>query len=341
MSFKPAFTKANVPVVFSLDNNYVPQLSVVLHSLVAHCEKNYNYDIIILQKDIGAENKAKLIREFSDMCNISLRFVDMQPYVNNLNLYTGNRLTVETYFRLFLPYILEEYTKVIYLDCDIAILHDLAEMYRVDMGDNLLAATRDCGIIGFCHNKNFDRLEYTHAVLKLKNIDDYIQAGVIMLNLEQFRQTYTQDAIVHLITTHNFRHHDQDALNILCEGRVCFLPQQWDFVIENKRLKMVESIRMAPPQISEAYFAARENPYIVHYASELKPWLFPQCELGDKYTTYMEQSAFYDVLLARKRKYDAEQKRPAVFVRKLLKDCVDRVIIPIGSKRRKILKKLI
>lgn len=340
MNFEPAFETANIPVVFSLDNNYVPQLSVVLHSLLAHCKKNENYDIIVLEKDITEDNKAQLMHEFADWHNLSIRFIDMTPYVSNLNLYTGNRLTVETYFRLFLPYLLEDYDKVIYLDCDIAILHDLAEMYHVDMGDNLIAATRDCGIVGFCHNPNFDRLEYTNAVLKLKNIDDYLQAGVIMLNLDQFRQTYSQDEIIRLITTNNFRHHDQDALNILCEGRIHWLSQQWDFVIENSKLKMVESIQMAPKYISEAYFLARKDPYIVHYASELKPWLYPQCEFGKQYVNYMKKSAYYQLMLLKKRANEAQRRQLLVAVRRFIRDSVDCVIFPIGSKRRKILKRL-
>ena len=48
--------------------------------------------------------------------------------------------TQETYYRLMAADVLPEEDKIVYLDCDIVVLEDVAHLYAVDMGDALLGA---------------------------------------------------------------------------------------------------------------------------------------------------------------------------------------------------------
>lgn len=327
----------HMTIVFSINNKYVPYLSVILHSLFYHLDGKKKCEIVILHKDISEENIVTLKSEFTrDFC--CLNFIDMNPIIKGEKFYVGSRLSVETYFRLFLPWILTDKSKVIYLDCDMIVNRDISELWNVNLNGYLLAATRDCGIIGFCYNNNFDRREYTERILKISNMDNYLQAGVLVMNLDAFREKFTLDQIRNIIINNKYRHHDQDILNIICDGQVLFLDQRWDFIIENKKLKMVKSIRMAPGWLLKAYENARENPYIIHYASEQKPWFYSKCEFGDLYWQYARQSVYYDFLVQDKKDFIRINKQLSNKLYSMILYLLNECILPIGSKRRKFIK---
>lgn len=330
----------NIKIVFSINNNYAPYLSVVLHSIYDHLDKTKACEIIILNKDVSRENICILKNEFSSN-RFCLNFIDMNPIVRGKDFYVGNRLSVETYFRLFLPWILTNTSKVIYLDCDMIINHDIYNLWNINVDDYLIGATRDCGIIGFCYNDNFDRREYTEKVLKISNMNNYLQAGVLIMNLDAFRKRFSIDRMRSIILNNRFRHHDQDILNIICDGKILFLEQRWDFVIENKRLKMLESIQLSPDWIREAYEDAKQNPYIIHYASEQKPWLYPECEYGDLYWKYVRLSSYCDEIVGRRQVYLQNKQRFFSKLKDGIKNFFNERVLPIGTKRRKIIKKFL
>ena len=61
---------------------------------------------------------------------------------------------------LFIPSIFPEYDKVIYLDSDIVVNCDIAELYNKDMGDNIIGAVKDMTI-----NTNKDFIEYSKIAI--------------------------------------------------------------------------------------------------------------------------------------------------------------------------------
>ncbi len=327
----------NMTIVFSVNNNYVPYLSVILHSIYNHLNTFKQCEIIILHKDISHKNIFMLRNEFSTS-SFHLNFIDMNPIIDGKDFYIGNRLSVETYFRLFLPWILTDRSKAIYLDCDMIVNHDIYELWNADLEGYLLAATRDCGIIGFCYNDNFDRREYTERVLKISNINNYLQAGVLLMNLNAFRKQFSLEQMRNIILNNKFRHHDQDILNIICDGQILFLEQRWDFVIENKRLKMLESIQMSPKWIQASYKDAKQNPYIIHYASEQKPWFYSECEYGDLYWKYVSLSSYHGEIIRRREEYLQDKQKLFSKMKDGIKLFINEKFLPIGSRRRKIVK---
>lgn len=86
-------------------------------------------------------------------------------------------ITTETFYRFLILDILKDYKKVVYLDCDMIICHDVAELYRVDMGENLIAATLDADFAGQCNIKTSDMREYCKETLGINDVFTYFQAG--------------------------------------------------------------------------------------------------------------------------------------------------------------------
>ena len=97
--------------------------------------------IKILCTNISEENKEKINKYTKD--NISIEFVDLNYYIEKIKnkLYTRDYFSMTTYFRLFISNLYPQYNKAIYLDSDIVLLADVAELYNEDIGDNLVASS--------------------------------------------------------------------------------------------------------------------------------------------------------------------------------------------------------
>ena len=143
------YDKTDCTIAVAPDNKYVPYTSVLLQSILENSKKEYNYDIVVLNKDISKTNKQLLIDQFKDHKNFSIRFYDIGKLIYNYqSLLTYGHLSIETYFRFFIPNIFKNYNKVLYLDVDMVVNYDMAELYKTNLNGYKLAAAIDADHAG-------------------------------------------------------------------------------------------------------------------------------------------------------------------------------------------------
>ena len=166
--------KKTVPIFFAVDDQYVPFLAVAMQSLIDNSSTENNYLIKILYTNISEENQSKIKKYEKE--NINIEFVDLNYYINKVKdkLYTRDYYSKTTYFRLFIPDLYPQYDKVLYLDSDIAILSDVADLYNIDLEDNLVAAIPDGAVQSIDVFK-----EYVEKVAGVANYRNYFNAGII------------------------------------------------------------------------------------------------------------------------------------------------------------------
>lgn len=300
---RPAFAENNVPVVFAANDSYVPYLAVALKSLIENTSRERNYDIIVLHADITEENQARLTRELVQAENISLRFKNVAPIYNkykDYELYLYAHFTVEVCFRLFIQDIMPDYDKVVYLDSDLTLLADVAELYDTPMGDNLLAAVKDADSTGCANGYHPEHIKYQTEKLKLKNPLDYFNSGVLVMNLAEMRNSFTVNELMEKAAEDKWQLLDQDVLNMLCEGRVTFLDMAWNVMMNwtIDTMRRTDAVKHAPYQIYLDYMESRKAPKIVHYAGIQKPWLYPNCDFAPYFWRYARMTSFYEPLVA-------------------------------------------
>lgn len=300
---KPAFAENNVPVVFASNDSYVPYLAVALKSLIENTTRERNYDIIVLHADITEENQARLTRELVQAENISLRFKNVAPVYNKykdyeLSLYA--HFTVEICFRLLIQNIMPDYDKVVYLDSDLTVLADVAELYDTPMGDNLLAAVKDADSIGCANGYQPEHIKYQTEKLKLKNPLDYFNSGVLVMNLAEMRKSFTVEELMEKAAEDKWQLLDQDVLNMLCEGRVTFLDMAWNVMMNwtIDTMRRTDAIKHAPYQIYLDYMESRKAPKIAHYAGVQKPWKYPDCDFARYFWQYARMTGGYEAIVA-------------------------------------------
>ena len=132
-----------IPIFFAVDDKYVPFLAVTLQSLLNNASQENYYVIKILYTNMSEESKEKISKYTRE--NVNIEYVDLNYYIEKIKekLYTRDYFSMTTYFRLFISNLYPQYNKAIYLDCDIVLLKDIAELYNIDIGDNLLGAVPD------------------------------------------------------------------------------------------------------------------------------------------------------------------------------------------------------
>ena len=275
----------NVPIFFACNDKYVPYLDVAIVSLIQNSSKDNTYEITVLKTDISKENQEILRKHAKD--NISIKFFDVKDILEPIKKQLPKvfYFSLAAYFRLFIETAFPQYDKAIYLDCDVVLLNDIAELYKMDLGNNLVAAA---------YEQNTDRDPmWTNYVKDIIGIPPhtYFNSGVMVMNLKEFRKFKVQEKFLHMLTTYNFDSlaPDQEYLNVICHGRVKYLPTGWN-----------KHSFPEPPE-------GKLN--LCHYALANKPWHYKDTINGEYFWKYAKGSEYYNTILKEFNNFSEDDKR--------------------------------
>ena len=278
--------KKTIPIFFAVDDGYIPFLAVALQSMTDHASDNNFYLVKVLYTDISIENQEKIKKYNKE--NIDIEFVDLNYYIEKIKdkLYTRDYYSKTTYFRLFIPDLYPQYDKALYLDSDITILRDVAELYNINIKDNLLAAAPDDVIQNITVFQ-----EYVEKVVGVSDYRHYFNAGILVMNLDEMRKVHFQDKFMYLLETIKFSvAQDQDYLNRLCKGRVKLIDNTW-----NRMPIGGDLIR-------------REELNLIHYNLAFKPWHFEEILYKEYFWEYAQKTEFFKEIRNIKDTYSDEDK---------------------------------
>ena len=278
--YEELFKNKKIHVVFATDDNYIKYLSVALLSL-----KNVsisNYVISILHTNISSINRCKI--KSLETKNFEIEFIDVSSLVNKYELYETDYFSKEMYYRFIIPQLFKNEDKVIYLDCDIIVNHDLAELVEYNMENKYLMACKD-----IC------------SKLKKENIkqridcdsDLYFNSGVLVFNIKEWNKNNLTTKCFESISKYpRLMTPDQDILNLLCKNHIRYLDREWNFIWHYSFNDM--NIDFLSQEDNESYNAAKKNPKIIHYTSATKPWNYKSSCYSKIWWNIAEISPFYN-----------------------------------------------
>lgn len=295
----PAFAENNVAIAVAANDYFIPYCATFLKSVAEHGNSKKNYDILLLSQDVSDINVKKMEKLLSAWENVSLRVIDPSVLIDQYTFHIRGHFSKETYYRLVLPELLPNYDKVLYLDSDMIAMDDVAKIYDENVDGYLLAACHDADTAGLYNGYEKDKKRYTDKVLKLKEPYQYFQAGVLLLNLKEFRKRYTTKQILDFAVSENWQLLDQDILNKLCEGAVKYIDMSWNVMVDFAGVRISQIIALAPRWLNEMYQEARKNPKIIHYAGPQKPWFEPEMDMGMQFWERARETSYYEIMLSR------------------------------------------
>ena len=142
------YTVSYTHLALATNDYFVPYAGTMLLSLIDNASDYKFYDIIILSEDISIKNKARINTIVKNRKNFRVNFLNPNSLLEHYTFYTRGHFSVETYYRLVLPELLPDYNKVLYLDSDMIIRRDIAELYDLDLESYLIAACYDADTSG-------------------------------------------------------------------------------------------------------------------------------------------------------------------------------------------------
>ena len=270
-------------ITCSTDDNYVQHCMAMLCSLY---ENNKDHDFIahLLVSKLSTEGR-NLIAKLGERYHNKTIFYDIDDnMVENFKMNTGARFngkqmySIATYYRIFLPSLLpKDIRRILYLDCDIIVLQDVAELYYLNIEDYAVAAVKDFS--------PFDNYHRTKMGLSLQH--SAFCAGMMMINLDYWRKTNAQNILLEYSTREweQVYLQDQDALNYVFRDHWFMLPYKW-----GRTPLCVASTDKTQRDFDILEFV--EKPCIFHYAGHIKPWFDVWFEERKYYWKYAKLSGF-------------------------------------------------
>ena len=333
---QPAFKEDNIAVVLSANNYYVPYVATVLSSILTNSSAKYNYDILLMNKDINPHEQKKLKSIIEDKSNFSLRFINVSRFEESFkSLFLRGHFTIETWFRLLLPEILPDYDKVLYLDSDLVVNADIAELYNTNIDKYLLAACHDADTAGLYNGFEPKKKNYMDNILKIAKPYDYFQAGVILFNLAEFRKQLKTDETLKFAASYEWELLDQDVLNYLAQEKVKFVDMAWNVMYDWNYIRIKKIVSRAPKYLQDEYMTAHANPKIIHYAGPDKPWNNPLADYAEAFWKYAKDSGYYEAII-----YRNTQVPPRVGIKGRTKH-IAKLMLPENTARGRFVRRLI
>ncbi len=279
-----------IPVILACDDRYAVHTGVTLASLLTNAAPQTEYHIRILHAGLQPENVRRLL---------SLRALSVNAVVEEVNVGRAfatapqrRALPTATYYRLMAHMIVPE-DKLIYLDSDTIVNRDLAELYKIDLGDTYCGGALSPGAREgrIATNLNTGEkvvfLDYLNQLGMPRGIATrfYIQAGTLLINAAKMRADRLEQCFDRVIKNVNYLFAaDQDVLNACTGERKTLLDLTWNYQTTLPRVRHQPQVRAwlrGQPEFErqiEKYL--HELPAIVHFVYG-KPW--EARSLGSRY----------------------------------------------------------
>lgn len=247
-----------IRLLFALDENYLPQLRVLLTSIAVN-NPGERFELYVMHSGLP-ESGLERLAEWS-----AKRGWAFSPVTVDEALFEGAPVTStyqqEMYYRLLAGRLLpENVDRVLYLDPDILVINPLRALWETDLRGNMFAAAAHTGKTELANNVNRLRLGTDH---------DYYNSGVLLMDLAACRREISTGELFDFVREHRRElvMPDQDLLNAMYGDSVLPVDDAvWNYDARNYNNYM---LRSSGEQNSRWVM---QNTSILHFCGKAKPW---------------------------------------------------------------------
>lgn len=211
--------------VYSGTRNVYPNMLTAMKSLISHTVMDKIY-FLIEDDDFGME-----LPPFVETINVSNQhwFSTKSPNYNSHWSYM-------VLLKVALPEILANEEQVLFLDIDTIVEQDVSPLFEMDMDGYYIA-----GVVE--PNKCEQGL-------------DYVNVGVLMMNLKMFRETGRYQTMISELNTYRYHFPEQDVMNKYLQGHIKTLPSDYNVSVCTEPTRNI---------IIRHYAAIRDYPEFTDY----------------------------------------------------------------------------
>lgn len=266
-------------IVSVADDKYAQHLGIMIISLLENTQEK-NICFYIIDNGISVQNKKKLKLTVKKYRSI---LIFLKAEINKYKDFgIRDNMTHTVYNKLSISRLLpKNIDKVLYLDSDMIIKVDIKKLWEINIENYVMAAVLE---------PEFDR----HKQLKLDLDHKYFNSGVMLINLNLWREQKVSERAYDFLINNSYRIklHDQDAFNVcIKKEEIISLPQKW-----NQRSVLFNIKNPLNTYEKDEFNEAIKNPFIIHYTrGDTKPWrYFAEHPFSSEYIKYLNISLWKD-----------------------------------------------
>lgn len=240
----------------SSDAGFLPHVSAMLHSALAHTAPPVRVWLMHAQP-LPAEGCDKL-RAVVENGGGQLEILPIRREL--LHGFPTERFHEAAWYKVLLPELLPQLERVLYIDADTIVADSLWPLWQTDLQGQLYGAVTNPL---YPYMRNWPKQD-----LGLDDPRDYINTGVLLLDLKRWREEGIVDQLREYAAAHPQNTcPEQDAMSALIPRRRVHLHPRWNaqstvFELAPGRLPFT------PREVAEA----RARPAVIHYIGPFKPW---------------------------------------------------------------------
>lgn len=187
-------------------------------------------------------------------------------------------------YKFYLPVILKDLDKVLYLDSDTIVMGSLGKLYNINLKDKYAAVVKDM------------IAEIQMDLKNILNINAYFNSGVMLLNLSLFRKHNISDELwKERQSDRSMDFMDQNVFNKVFDRKITIAPLTYNYM---------QTLQEIPLEYVAAYYGldecalqeVRKNPVILHLTDKKKPWNSVHAQKADVWFQYILKEDFFTVL---------------------------------------------
>lgn len=253
-------------VCYASDENYSKLVWCSLKSLLnTNCTYFNEIKVYIISDNITNESKDKLYKLVSDY-HQKLYFTEFSDISYGLESADTFQNTKTAYARLFIEKVVSE-DKVLYLDCDTIIDGNLFPLWDTNLNNMYVAGVKD--LIP----------PQLRSGVELSLHDDYINSGILLINLKLWREKKLENSFISYINKKNGKVpcHDQGIINHVCKKHIKIIDCKYNtmtpfFYFSSNKIKKL--FNLSDYYSNENIKEAINKPVIIHFTAgwELRAW---------------------------------------------------------------------
>jgi len=241
-------------VAFCVDDRYFRAMAATMASIIENNPlQPFTFHVLVFA--VSSENRERL-KKFDEnpLITTIIHEVNLGDF-EDLSRYLGSsHYSLSIFTRLIIPTVVQGLTdRVLYLDADILCVGSLDELIAMDVGNEIAVVIPDAPVT----------TARRVASLGLKD-PQYFNGGVMFINVARWIEAGISAKTMDVLATSDkdMRFNDQDALNLVLNGRARFISPRFNYLYD-----LIHDLN-----INQTGLRPLGRAVLVHFAGAVKPW---------------------------------------------------------------------
>ncbi len=245
---------ASFHIAFCVDNHYFRSMGATIMSILENNPGVY-FTFHVFAFSVSDTHRERLQQlDQQAYVHTQIHIIDPALFDKFTHFIEFSYYSLSIFSRLIIPTELQGVTdRVLYLDADILCVGKIDELIEMDISADIALVVPDAE----------ETTRRRCAALQLKH-PRYFNGGVIFINVENWISSNITDESMQALLKFGkkLRFNDQDALNIVLDGRARFIAPKWNYIYD-----LIHDLDRNITQMR-----AVDDAVFIHFAGAVKPW---------------------------------------------------------------------